>query len=118
MKNGSGARISTVLCVVKTDLLQFEQRAAGAGDQNDAIHEMIGQFRRERGVRELVGVDAGFDEGGGLFPNRIVTGHENNAAPHQRRYGTVIVGEGPRRILVVRGISRRFVPLDDQRIGL
>src|SRR5882757_10506253 len=79
---------------------------------------MIGQFRRKRGMRELVGVDAGLDKSGCLFPNRIVTGHENNAAPHQRRYGTVVAGEGSRRILVVRGISSRRFPLDDQRIGL
>src|SRR5918992_1492260 len=79
---------------------------------------MIGQFRRKRGIRELVGIDAGLDESGCLFPNRIVTGHENDAAPHQRRYGSVIAGEGPRRILVVRGIGSYFSPLDDKRIGL
>ena len=68
-------------------------------------------------MRELVGIDAGLDQGPCLFPDRIVAAHEDNAAPHQRRYGIVFSGEGSRRILIVRGIGRRCLLLDDQRIG-
>jgi len=31
---------------VKAGLLQLGQRAGGAGDQNDAIDQMVGQFGR------------------------------------------------------------------------
>src|ERR1700731_1754069 len=78
---------------------------------------MVGQFGREFAMRELVGINAGLDQGPCLFPDRIVAGHEDNAAPHQRRYGIVFSGEGSRRILIVRGIGRRCLLLDDQRIG-
>jgi hypothetical protein len=47
---------------MKTDLLEFEQCAARAGDQDNAVQEMVGQFRRKRSMREFVGVDVGFDE--------------------------------------------------------
>jgi len=79
---------------------------------------MVGQFGRERRMRELVRIGIGFDKGGGLFPNRIVAAHENNAAPHQRRYGIILAGEDPRRVLIVRGVGSRRLLLDDQRIGL
>ena len=79
---------------------------------------MVGQFRGERGMRELVRIEVGFDEGRCLFPNRIVAAHENDAAPHQRRYRIILTGEGPRRVLIVRRIGSRRLLLDDQRIGL
>ena len=93
--------------VVKADLLQLGQGAGGTRDQNGATDQMIGQFSRERGMRELVRIDAEFDEGRGLFPNGIVAGHENNAAPHQRRDRIILAGEGPRRILIVGGTGGR-----------
>ena len=74
---------------------------------------MISQFGRERGMRELVRIDVGFDEGRCLFPNGIVAAHENNAAPHQRRNRIILAGERPRRVLIVGGI--RSFRLDDQR---
>ena len=65
---------------MKAGLLQLGQRAGGAGDQNDAIDQMVGQFSRERGMRELVRIDVGLDEGRGLFPNGIVAAPENAPA--------------------------------------
>jgi hypothetical protein len=44
---------------------------------------MVGQFGGQLGVREPVGIEVGFDEGGCLFPYRIVVAHENNATPHE-----------------------------------
>jgi hypothetical protein len=41
-------------------------------------------------MRELVRIDVGFDEGRCLFPNGIVAAHENDAAPHQRRYRIIL----------------------------
>src|SRR5882724_1682382 len=79
---------------------------------------MVGQFSRECGMRKLVRIDIGFDERGCLFPNGIVAGHENNAAPHQRRNRIILAGEGPRRVLIVGGIGSRSFRLDDRRIGL
>src|SRR5260370_22682146 len=79
---------------------------------------MVGQFGRERSMRKLVWIDGGFDEGGCLLPNRIVAAHENNAAPHQRRYRIILAGEGSRRILIVRGVGSGRLLLDHQRIGL
>jgi hypothetical protein len=37
-----------LICVVKAGLLQFRQRAGGAGNQNGAIDQMVGQFSRWR----------------------------------------------------------------------
>src|SRR5258706_14655110 len=79
---------------------------------------MVGQFGRERGLRELVRIDVGLDEGGCLLPNGIVAAHENNAPAHQRRYRIILNGERSHRILVVRGVGSRRLLLDDQRIGL
>src|ERR1700738_3346065 len=79
---------------------------------------MVGQFGCERGMRELVGIEVGLDEGGRLLPNGIVAAHENNATTHQRRNGIILGGEGPRRVLIVPRIDRRRLLFDHQRIGL
>src|SRR5713101_5601285 len=80
---------SVLLYVVKADLLQLGQRAGRT-----------------------------WDESGGLFPNGIVAGHENYAAPHQRRNRIVLAGKGPRRVFIIPGIGSRRLLLNDQRIGL
>src|SRR6476661_10595829 len=108
----SARQSSTLRCVVEAGPLQLGQRADGTGDQHGAIDQMVGQFRRERGMRVPVGIDVGFDEGRCLLPNRIVAGHENNTAPHQRRNRIVIAGERSRRILIVRGIGSSRLLLD------
>src|SRR5258708_40183908 len=79
---------------------------------------MVGQFGRERGMRELGRIDVGLDEGRGLFPNGIVAAHENNAPPHQRRYGIILAGEDPRRVLIFTRIGSPRLLLEYQRIGL
>ena len=44
-------------CVVKADLLQLGQRAGGTGNEDDAVDQMVGQFRGERVVGELVRIE-------------------------------------------------------------
>jgi hypothetical protein len=48
---------------VKTVLLQLGQRASGTWNWDGAVHQMVGEFRGKRGMRELVRVDVEFDEG-------------------------------------------------------
>ena len=48
---------------MKTGLLQLGQRADGAGGEYDAIHQMVGQFGRERRMREFVRIEAGLESG-------------------------------------------------------
>jgi hypothetical protein len=57
---------------MKACLLQFRQRAGGAGDQNGAIYQMVGQLSRKRVMRELVRIDVEFDESCGVFPDSVV----------------------------------------------
>ena len=105
-------------CVVKAGLLQLGQRAGGTGIRTAPSTRWLVSSAASAAMGELVRIDAGLDERGCLFPNGIVTGHEDHAAPHQRRNGIILAGEGARRILIVGGVgSRRFL-LDHQRIGL
>jgi hypothetical protein len=105
-------------CVVKADLLQLGQCASGTRNQNSAVHQIVGQFRGKRGMGAFFRVDVEFDEGRGVFPNRIVARHENNTAPHQRGYRVIVAGEWSRRTLIVGGVGCCRLPLGDQRIGL
>jgi TQO small subunit DoxA len=70
---------------------------------------MVGQFSRERAVREPVRIDVELDKGCCLLPDRVVAGHENHATPHQRWYGIIIPGEGPRGILIICRIGSRHL---------
>src|SRR5271170_556831 len=63
-----GRQASGLRCVVKADLLQLGQRAGGAGDQNGAIHQVVGQFCGKRDMREPVRIDVELDEGCCLLP--------------------------------------------------
>ena len=56
---------------METDLLQLGQRASGTWNQDGAVHQMVGQFRGKRGMRELVRVDVEFDKGPGVFPDCV-----------------------------------------------
>jgi len=47
--------------VVKADLLQLWHRGGGAGDEHHSRDQVIGQFGRERAMRQLVGVHVRLD---------------------------------------------------------
>src|SRR5260370_34684491 len=89
----TGQQTRVLCCVVEADLLQLGQRAGGAGDQDSAVHQMVGQFRGKRVMRKPVRIDVELDEGCCLFPDRVVAGHENHTPPHQRRYWIVLARE-------------------------
>src|SRR6266850_901004 len=112
------SRASAAMRRASTLLRWAAELEAAAVPSTVSVDMMVGQFGRERGMRELIRIDAGFDEDGCLCPNGIVAAHENNPAPHQRRDRIILTGEGPRRILIIRGVGSRGLLLDDQRIGL
>src|SRR5260370_1562748 len=104
--------------VVKADLLQLWHRGGGAGDEDHARDQVVSQFGRERLMRQLVGVHVRFDQRGRLLPDRVVTRHERDAAPHQGGDRIVRRGERTRRILEMRRIHGPSLLILDQRVGL
>src|ERR1700724_589845 len=58
--------------VMKADLLQLWHRGGGAGDEDHARNQVVGELSRERLMRQLVGVHVRFDQRGRLLPDRVM----------------------------------------------
>jgi hypothetical protein len=67
------------LRVMEPGLLKLGNGAGYTGRQHDALDQMIGQLGCNRLVRQPVRVDTYLKQLRGVFPDRVVAGHEHHA---------------------------------------
>jgi hypothetical protein len=79
---------------------------------------MVGELRRERVDGEFVGVDACFDQLGGVLPDRVVTRHEYDTPLLKGGNGVVGCGIDAFGVLVVVRIGAGRRAFQDEGVRL